>query len=97
MSNNSNKHVHSILRHEGFLCRIRSCAPAIRKNNFYENISSFPVEAHPHSRDVDIPELAVKAAVDEKLTEAKELLDQYFEEAPVDLRKRAVRLLRLGK
>lgn len=57
----------------------------------------FSVEAHPHSRDVDIPELAVKAAVDEKLSEARELLDHYFEESPVDLRKRAVRLLRLGK
>ncbi|VDN96231.1 unnamed protein product [Rodentolepis nana] len=60
-------------------------------------LSDFSTEAHPHSRDGDIPELSVKAAVDEKLAEAKEILDQYFDESPGDIRKRAVRLLRLGK
>nr|CDS26149.1 expressed protein [Hymenolepis microstoma] len=60
-------------------------------------LSGFAAEAHPHIRNGDIPELSVKAAVDEKLAEAKELLDQYFEESPGDIRKRAVRLLRLGK
>lgn len=68
-------------------------------------MSDSVTEALPHIQygaergdvESEVPELAAERVVDEKLSQVKDFLDQYFAEKSGTIQKRAVRLLRLGK
>nr|CDS15194.1 neuropeptide [Echinococcus granulosus] len=49
--------------------------------------------------DLEMPSMTIEQAVDEKLSQVKDFLDDYFADQKVlsGTRKRAIRLLRLGK
>lgn len=49
--------------------------------------------------DLELPPLAIEQAVDERLSQVKDFLDDYFadQKGLSGTRKRAIRLLRLGK
>ena len=53
----------------------------------------------PTDSDMDLTALAVERVINERLLEVKNILDAYFDDHQTTggLRKRAIRLLRLGK
>ncbi|KAL5966621.1 hypothetical protein TSMEX_005652 [Taenia solium] len=64
-----------------------------------EALPSGPRGSERVDTDLELPPIAIEQAVDEKLSEVKDFLDDYFadQKGHGGMRKRAIRLLRLGK